>query len=571
MYEKKPWLAWYEGKPETCEYPHKTLYEMLGSAASAKPKALALRFFGTSINYEKLMLLVDQAALGFAQSGVKAGDSVLICLPNCPQAVISFYALNRLGAVSAMIHPLSASPEILESAQEGQCSYALTLDAFYPRFAPVLEAAAFKKVFVCSVSTYMDPLTALGFYVSKGRKIAPLPKNDKLVLWLDLMKSGKSLKDTEAFKGMADAKALALILFSGGTTGKSKGIMLSSFNCNALAIQTNASGGPVGPGDSMLSILPVFHGFGLAVGIHTMLANGGTCILVPTFTPQSVAQLIKKYRPQFMAGVPTLFEALSSNPVFQSTNLSSFRGIFCGGDTLSPEIKHRFEAVLKQQGSQCSLREGYGLTESVTANMLMPSGHYREFSIGVPYPDMLAKIVRLDTFDEADLLEDGELCIQGPSVMLGYLNRPEETAEVLKTHSDGTLWLHTGDMACMDQDGFFYFKQRLKRVFKSSGISVYPSQVEAVLDSHPSVRMSCVIAIPHATQVSVPRAYVVLKDIAEAGPEKTAELIAWCKKNLLPHSCPREMEFRSELPLTMVGKVAYRQLEEEYARQADQA
>jgi long-chain acyl-CoA synthetase len=266
-----------------------------------------------------------------------------------------------------------------------------------------------------------------------------------------------------------------------------------------------------------------------------------------------------------MAGVPTLFDALASDSKFQKTPLGSFKGIFCGGDSLSPETKYRFEAVLRRNGGTATLREGYGMTESVTANMLMPKDEYRERSIGLPYPDMLAKIVRAGTDEECAVMEEGEICVSGPSVMIGYLNEPEATAQVLKTHRDGLTWLHSGDIGCMDADGFFYFKQRAKRVIKTSGIAVYPSQVEDVLAKHPAVRLSCVIGVPHPSQGEIPKGFVTLNEGFAASPELERELIDHCRKRLIPHSCPRSIEFLAEMPMTRVGKVAFRELQEREA------
>jgi long-chain acyl-CoA synthetase len=312
----------------------------------------------------------------------------------------------------------------------------------------------------------------------------------------------------------------------------------------------------------------MFHGFGLAVGIHAILVHGGTCVLVPRFKAQGLAALVRRHRPAFLAGVPTLFDALAADPAFQKTNLSSFKGIFCGGDSLNPETKYRFEAVLRKNGCDTSLREGYGMTESVTASILMPRDEYRERSIGLPYPDNLAKVVRPGN-EECAAMETGEICVSGPTVMLGYLDDPEATAQVLKVHADGRLWLHSGDIGCMDADGFFYFKQRSKRVIKTSGIAVYPSQVEDVLNKHPAVRLSCVIGVPHPSQVEVPKGFVTLNKGYAASPELEKELIDHCRKQLIPHSCPRRIEFMGELPLTRVGKVAFRVLEEREAGRLD--
>jgi long-chain acyl-CoA synthetase len=284
---------------------------------------------------------------------------------------------------------------------------------------------------------------------------------------------------------------------------------------------------------------------------------------VPQFTPETVADIISSQKPSFVIGVPTLFDALSRSPKMQKADLSCLRATFCGADSLPSTVKERFEEMVKKQGGNVQLLEGYGLTEAVTAIMAMPIGHYREGSIGMPFPDMLAKIVLLGTTDEAPLGEEGEICVSGPAVMMGYLNHPEETADTLKTHNDGRIWLHTGDIGTMDEDGFFYFKLRQKRMIKSSGMNVYPAQVEELLYKHPKVRDACVIGIPDEAQVQTVKGFVVLKNPADASIETEKELINYCREHLIKWSCPRSIEFRDDLPKTLVGKVAFNVLEKE--------
>ncbi len=560
MYEKKPWLKFYGTTPHTLTYPAMTLSEAVHAKAAELPQLTALIFMGARITHAGLDRRICGMSRALGAAGMKRGDHVLVCLPNIPQAVIVFYALNRLGAVPAMIHPLSAPAEIRGYALQTSCTWAVTLDAFYPRFAEVRGQTALAHMVICGASECMGPLLKLGFALTEARKIAPVPADPGILRWSDLERQGHTAPELASPNPLSPDE-LALFLFSGGTTAASKAIMLSSTNCNVLAIQTNAAGGPILPGDSMLSILPMFHGFGLAVGIHAILIQGGTCILVPRFTADGLAALVRKYRPAYIAGVPTLFDALASNARFGKAPAASFKGLFCGGDSLTRQTKERFEAVVRNVGGTTPLREGYGLTESVTANMLMPRDHYREGSMGIPYPDMLAKVVKPGTFDEVPPREDGEICVSGPTLMLGYLDDPDETAATLRRHDDGLLWLHTGDIGTMDEDGFFYFKQRVKRIIKTSGISVYPSQIEDVLNRHPAVRLSCVIGVPHPTKLQVPKGFVTLNEGWQANPDLEQELIELCKKELMPHSCPRCIEFRDRLPLTLVGKVAYRTLE----------
>jgi long-chain acyl-CoA synthetase len=350
-----------------------------------------------------------------------------------------------------------------------------------------------------------------------------------------------------------DPDDMAVILYSGGTTGVPKGIMLSNYNLIAEGTQV-ATWMDLSDKDSALAILPIFHGFGLGVCVNAIFMGGGKSILVPSFTPELVAELIESKKPNLIFGVPTLYEALNRNSKFQKTDLSFLKAAFCGADTLPRTTKEKFEEICKRSGSSVQLREGYGLTEAVTGICAMPLGEYREGSIGIPFPDMMMKIVETNTTKEAPIGQEGEICIQGPALMLGYLDKPEETAKTLKKHEDGNVWLHTGDIGTMDEDGFFYFKIRLKRMIKSSGFNVYPAQVEDVLYKHPDVLEACVIGVPDKKQVQSVKAFVVLKDSSKESKEMENELINFCQENLIKWNCPREIEFSKQLPKTKKKK-----------------
>jgi long-chain acyl-CoA synthetase len=558
MYEQKPWLKFYGDVPEHIDYPRVTMYEALMLTVSRSPDALAYDFFGYTATYRQFGVEVDRCADALAALGLKQGDRITISMPTCPQGIICFYAANKLGAVASMIHPLSPAKEIEFYLNTAKSRFALTINAFYGKFKAVQNKTELQTLILCRIPDYLPLIKKIGFNLTKGRKIPPVPEDNLVVWWSDLMKRSYP----PAPKADMGTDEMAVILFSGGTTGVPKGIMLSNFNFISEGMQVSAWG-KIGGGDAMLAILPIFHGFGLGVCINAIFMGGGKSILVPQFTPEIVADLIKKKRPNFVVGVPTLFDALCSNPVFQKADLSCLRATFSGADTLPRPVKERFEAVVKERGGNVQLLEGYGLTEAVTAIMATPLNQYREGSVGLPFPGMLAKIVKTGTTEEAPVGEEGEICLNGPAVMLGYLDQPEETANTLRTHADGKIWLHTGDIGTMDADGFFYFRLRQKRMIKSSGMNVYPAQVEDVLYRHPSVLKACVIGVPDEKQVQRVKGFVVLKEPKKAGPEMEKALIAHCQEHLIRWSCPREIEFRNDLPCTLVGKVAFNVLEVE--------
>ena len=558
MYEKKPWLKFYSDIPESIDYPRVTMYEAVMRTVERCPEAIAYDFFGYTSTYRQFGKDIDQCTDALASLGMKKGDRITISMPTTPQGIICFYAVNKLGAVAAMIHPLSTSKEIEFYINSSKSRFGLTLDAFYGKFREVKDKTSLETLILTRIPDYLKGIKKIGFNLTKRRKIPPVPKDPMVRWWSELMKG----PHPKAPKAGMNTDDMAVILYSGGTTGIPKGIMLTNMNFISEGMQVSVVG-KVSEKDAILAILPIFHGFGLGVCVNACFMGGARSILVPQFTPKTVAKLIKKRRPNFVIGVPTLFDALSRNPDFQKTNLSCLRATFSGADTLPRTVKERFETIVKKQGGSCQLLEGYGLTEAVTAIMVTPFDEYREGGIGVPFPDMLAKITITGTTEEARLGEEGEICIHGPAVMLGYLDNPDETAQTLKMHPDGKVWLHTGDIGSMDEDGFFYFKVRQKRMIKSSGMNVYPAQVEDILCLHPEVSGACIIGVPDEAQVQRVKGFVVLKDPTKAGPEMEKALIDHCREHLIKWSCPREIEFLEILPKTLVGKVDFKVLEQQ--------
>jgi long-chain acyl-CoA synthetase len=558
MYEQKPWLRFYQNVPHTLDYPRITMYEAVMQTAEKNLDSLAYDFLGYTSTYSQFQKEIDQCADALAALGLRPGDTITISMPTSPQGIICFYAANKLGAVSSMIHPLSTAKEIEFYLNIAKSRFALTLDAFYGKFKQVKSSTPLETLILARIPDYLTPLKRIGFNLTKGRQIPKVPQDPMVRWWAGLMCD----KYDKAPAAKMDTDDLAVILYSGGTTGVPKGIMLSNMNFISEGKQVS-EWGKLSGADSILAILPIFHGFGLGVCVNACFMGGGKSILVPQFTPEIVAKIISSQKPSFVIGVPTLYDALSRDPRMQKADLSCLRATFCGADSLPSPVKERFEAMVQKQGGNVQLLEGYGLTEAVTAIMAMPIGNYREGSIGVPFPDMLAKICRMGTTDEDPLGEEGEICVSGPAVMMGYLDQPEETADTLKRHADGKIWLHTGDIGTMDKDGFFYFKLRQKRMIKSSGMNVYPAQVEDILYKHPQVQEACVIGVPDEAQVQAVKAFVVLKNPANAGVQMEKELIDYCRDHLIKWSCPRQIEFRTTLPKTLVGKVAFNLLEQE--------
>ena len=558
-----PWLKAYGTVPAHLAYPDASMVEMVEHAAAQYPELTAYSFMGRAVTYRTFVEQIHQCARALCASGIRPGDKVTICMPNTPHAIILFYALNRMGALANMVHPLSSEGELRFFINDSESVALLTLEQFYPKIAAIRAETGLRMLIIARIPDYLDPVKKVGYALTKGRKLPTVPKAPDILLWKDFMARGKQY--TGPYAVTLHAEDPAAILYSGGTTGTTKGILLTNLNFNALAMQTAAAGDCIVPGGIMLAILPIFHGFGLGVCIHTILIHGCQCVLVPQFTVDSVARLLRSTHPNYIAGVPTLFEALLRNQHMQNVDLSGLRGVFSGGDSLSIELKRKVDAFLKAHGSTEQVREGYGTTECVTASCLTPKSFHKEGSIGIPFPDTYYKIVTPATHDEVPYGTVGEICISGPTVMQEYVHQPRETAQTLQLHDDGHIWLHTGDLGYMDEEGFVYFKQRLKRMIVTSGYNVYPSQIENVLDSHKSVLISTVIGVKDDYKMQKVKAFIVLKPGIEPTEELRQELFALCRKNVARYAMPYEIEFRSNLPKTLVGKVAYTVLEKEEA------
>ena len=560
-----PWLKYYGNVPQHLSYPQKTIYQMVKAAAERNPKLPAYEFMGKKTTFTQFMQKIDETAQAFLAMGIKKGDRVTICMPNCPQALHAFYGLNRIGAVSNMIHPLSAAGEIKFYLNFSHSKCILTLDQFYAKIAPIMPELDDKdcKLLLAKIEDELYPHLALGYALTAARKYPKPPKKGNYIWWSEFQRVGKK-RDLPLPREFGKAEEGASILYSGGTTGTTKGILLSNMNFNALGLQTIAASGfsPI-DGMKMLSVMPVFHGFGLGIGIHTALIGGATCILLPQFNVDTYAEVLIKQKPNLIPGVPTLFEALLRAPKLEGADLSFLKGIFSGGDSLSPELKKKVDAFLREHGCTEQIREGYGTTECVTASCLTPKDYARAGSIGVPFPDTYYKIVTPGTVEEVGPNIEGEICISGPTVMMAYMENPEETRQTLRRHYDNRIWLHTGDLGHMDQDGFVYFRQRIKRMIVTSGYNVYPSQLENIIDGHEKVLLSCVIGVKDPYRVQRVKAYVVPMPGVEPTEELKQEILDYCSQRIAKYAMPRELEFRKELPKTLVGKVAYRVLEEE--------
>ncbi|MBR3504028.1 MAG: acyl--CoA ligase [Clostridia bacterium] len=549
------------------DYPEKTMFQLVERAARQYPNEPAYEFYDRKTSYSRFLRRIERAARAFWSSGVRMGDAVTICMPNTPQALDCFYALNRIGAIANMVHPLSAQAEIADYLNISESRIILTVDLFYEKVEAALKAVRHPvTILTCRMQDELPFYLAPIYLLRKGKDYLRFPQPPHM-LWSAFLKRGDA--PAALPEPSFDPHRTAVILYSGGTTSLPKGICLSDLAFNACALQAReAIDEEFRTGLKMLSCMPLFHGFGLGINLHTVLIHGACCVLMPTFTSKSYASMLRRKKPNFIAGVPTIFEALLHMPQLDGLDMSFLLGMFCGGDSLSTPLKHKIDAFLKEHGATIQVREGYGLTECVTASCLTPKNEYREGSIGLPFPDTVYRIVRPGTAELLPPGQEGEIIIKGPSLMLGYLKQPEETAKTLRRLPDGDLWLYTGDLGVMDADGFVYFRQRLKRLIVTNGYNVYPAQLENVIDGFPEVAYSCVIGVKDPRRMQRVKAFIVPAEGAQPGEALKTRIMDQLSLRIAKYALPREIEFRTELPKTLVGKVAYRLLEEEEARKS---
>lgn len=556
----KTWDKYYTREEMELEVPDTSIYGLFAEHVAKYEKLNAIEYFGKTITYHHLKELVDKCARSLQFEGIGEDDVVTICMPNVPEALIAFFAINKVGAIANMIHPLSGEEEIKHYLSSTNSKMLMMIDIAYEKVKAVISSTNVKRVVVVSAKDSMPFWMSVGYFVTKGYKVKQ-PKGARYIYWEDFMlKSYRVQKNPGIMRKKDD---VAAILHSGGTTGNPKGILLTNQAFNFMTCQEHFIVPNVTPGDALLAIMPNFHGFGLGVCLIGPLSLGAKVIMVPQFSPKTFGDLVMKTKPQIVVGVPTLFGAMMDAKL-KNEDMSFVKYCVSGGDSLSPSMYNRLKDFLREHGAgDADVLQGYGMTECLAACSAMHGKTKDTYSIGVPLYGNEMKIVVPGTQDPVEPGESGEICLSGPTVMLGYLNNKKETNEVLQVHKDKKVWLHTGDSGYMTEDGIFHFELRIKRMIVSSGYNVYPSHIEEVLEQHPAVLKSTVIGIPHKYKVQVAKAYIVLDEGYDDSWGIKKSIKEHCEKNLAAYSVPYEFEFRKSLPTTRLGKVNFKQLEEE--------
>ncbi len=558
---KRRWYKYYRKDEREVETPDMSLYQYLYNSNLNRMNNIAINYFDNKISYKNFFIQIDICAKALKSQGIRKKDVVSICMPNTPEAVIMFYAVSKIGAISNMIHPLSAEEEIKKSIVDTKSVMLITVNFNYKKLKNIIDETELYKVILSSPRDSMPFAMGLGYFFLEDRKVKLPKSNEKFIFWKDFYNKGKDYDTNIIVDTYKDDPAV--ILHSGGTSGSPKSIVISNGAINVVPNQAHVALPDINDTDSMLGILPMFHCFGLVECVHYPLSTGLELILVPRFDAGRFDKLLRKYRPTFIAGVPTLFEALLKNKHMDDIDLSNVKYVVSGGDSLNAERNKRVNDFLKSHGSTRGIVQGYGMTETSGGCIFSTTNSYTLGSVGIPLPSNDLRIVDVDTHNEVDVGKVGEIQISGPSVMLGYLDDEIETNRVLEKDDKGKIWVHTGDLGYINENGCLFFVQRLKRLIISSGYNVYPSHIEEVLNKNKYVLNSCVVGIPHPYKVQVPKAYIVLKSDFHDSFKIRSEIKEYLEKNLAKYMIPKEFVFRESLPKTMIGKVDYKKLENE--------
>jgi long-chain acyl-CoA synthetase len=563
---EKVWLKSYDpGVAHGMNYPDITLQQILEKTARRFPTSTAIVFPGAvgdsyQVNFEQLDRQVNRFANALLNLGVKKGDRVALFMPNCPQFVIAYYAVLKAGGVVVATNPLYSPREIEHQINDCGAETIVVLSLFYNTVMSVKERTRLKNIVVTNIKECLPPVTRFLFTLLREKKEGHRVSAAAGVLsFQDLLKRF-SPAPPQVEVGPDD---VAMFQYTGGTTGVSKAAVALHRNVVANVYQMRTWASPINPIEGeevIMGVMPLFHVYGMVTVMHLAVLGGATMILLPRFDPKQVLKAIHRYRPAFFPGVPTMYVAINSHPDLRKYNLRSIKSCVSGAAPLPLEVQEQFEQL-----SGGKLVEGYGLSEAPVVCLATPvMGKRKVGSIGVPFPDVEARIVDVETgTKEMPIGEIGELCIRGPQVMKGYWNRPDETEMVLRSG-----WLHTGDLATMDEDGFFRIVDRKKEMIIASGFNIYPRDIEEVLYEHPKVSEAVCYGVPDQYRGQTVKVCIVLKDGETCSAE---EIIDYCRPLLARYKIPKLVEFRQSLPKSPIGKILRRVLVDEELAKAQAA
>ena len=551
--KEKPWIKYYTRTPESLNYYQGSMYDYVKESAIKNEKRTAYTYSGLGVSYRGFLRRVDRIAAALTQFNIVENECVTICMPNTPESIALIYAINKIGAIANIIHPLSSTKDIKRALDETNSGVLFCSDSSMQNARDIKV----KHFILVPNSTSLIKFKKMIYNIKESGNLK-LGKN--MISWSDFI-SYKTLDDPYKKRKANDPAA---IIYSGGTTGKPKGIILSNLNFNAMALQTMNVCDGLNPGSSVLAALPIFHVFGLALCIHTALVCGMTAILVPKINTKKINSELKKYKPNIFPAVPSLLTMSLKGADPGSSGLKDIKTVVVGGDYLSPQTKAEFEKFLKDHGSNGVVKVGYGLSEAsgfCCSTAPIEEKYVQNGTLGVPNPDILVKAFEPNSDIEKSNNDIGEICVTGPTIFMGYINEDKETKNTLVKHTDGKIWLHTGDLGYIDKNGFVYYTSRLKRMIISNGYNIYPIELEEIIKKCKYVEDCTVVAVPHKIKSQTPKAVIVLKKDVEDTLAVRSEIRKYCMDNIARYAIPTEFEYRKDIPKTAIGKVAYRDLQ----------
>ena len=555
----KPWLKYYSEEAKTAPLPECSIFEYLWENNKDFPKDVAINYLGRKITYGELFKRIDQTAAAFAALGVRPKEIVTLALPSIPEAIYCVYALNRIGAVANMIHPLAGKQEVINYMNEVESRVAVLFDGTYRLLEGDLSATGLKHAVIVSAGESLP----FGLKQLYGLKNKPPKLADAVPLtWRSFIKGGGGTPVPSVKK---DVDETAIISHTGGTTGEPKGVMCSNRSINALIYQIIRNF-EYRRQETCLVVLPPFVNYSLVESIMAMLYIGFTVVLLPKYEPTMLCEYITKYKPYVIFSIPAYWEVLLTIENADSSDMSCLRYSIYGGESMSDETEIAINDMLRRFGARGKLLKGIGCTELMAAATSTYEGCNSIGSVGVPLVWMNCKIVEPDTTRELTYGQEGEICFSGPTLMLGYYRNEEATDAVIRIHADGERWLHTGDLGYIDEDGVLFVTGRIKRIIMTKGrdgqiTKLFPDRIEKAIAAHPAVRCCCVIGVPDEQRINYPKAFIELNDGYAASDALSEEIRRFCGDRLPEYQIPEEIEFTPALPRTERGKIDYRALE----------
>lgn len=561
---EKPWLKFFSEEAREASMPKNTIYRHLRECSEGGHDNTALNYFGKKISYGKLLDEADRAAGAFTAAGIKKGDIVAAATVTIPEMVYALYGLNKIGAAPLMLDPRTNATEVLRFVKETGAKVFIVIDLYYEVLKDVIFESGVEKIVVISADT---SLPASIRFLKQFKMPAPrIETSDKVLTWMQFTAFGEGIDTETAAYGDND---LAAVTLTGGTTGAPKGVMLSNDGFNAIAFGFKHCGVSYKRGQRFMNIIPMFASYGIVSSLHMPLTLGLEVVVIPKFDADKVGYYVKKYRPEHTLLVPAHYEKLmNSREMANGFDLSFFRTAGSGGDTMNAGLEAKLNSFLASRGCRYPLSQGYGMSEVSSAASCCCNGNFKSLSVGYPLLTTTIGIFAPGTTDELDYGEEGEICISGPSIMLGYLNNKAETDNVIRRHPDGTLWVHSGDIGHMDPDGFVYIKGRIKRMITLfNGHKIFPTHIESVLGHHPMVASCAVVGVNDTAHAQGQLTLAVIEAKEQALEKLTAiknELYEMCRQELEGPAKPYDIIFVASMPHTGMGKIDYLKLAEDY-------